>query len=178
VGSLDALCLEYVDRGYGKCIAAFASAQDKKPRPEFEWRQTLEALPVDILFLKDNGRRWYLDCGVEEVLKRFNPYMLIGASMGGYAALMYGAGRQVRAFSPQTAISSVWRKENADTRFADFIPDGPDLEVAGENFHIHYCLHNPLDRLHAERTKARLFPHNCDSHKVAQKIEVAEWLYA
>ena len=166
---------DFVDRGFGRCIAAFASAQDKRPTPLYEWRPTLEPLPVNMLFLKDNYRRWYLD-GIGDVLERFNPYLLIGASMGGYAALMYGKGREVRAFGPQTAISREWRSANGDTRFKDFIPEGPDLEVEGENFHIHYCRFNDLDRLHAERTKAKLFPHDCDSHKVAQQIEVSAWL--
>lgn len=177
-GSVNGLKWEHRDRGFGKCVCAFASAQDKKDEPDFEWLRTLEKMDVDILLLKDTRRKWYLTCraDVEELLDRFSPYMLIGASMGGYAALMYGDGLQVRAFSPQTAISPAWRAANNDTRFAGIIPSGPDLEIEGENFHIHFCQHNALDKLHAERTKARLFPHDCETHKVAQKIDIRKYL--
>lgn len=139
----------------------------------FEWRSTLERMNVNALYLLDDERSWWHFCMDEamELFRRYNPDMLIGSSMGGYGALLFGGllDKPARAFGPQTAlVKSTW-----DTRWEDCLervrektkyPERLNLSVAGDQFHVHYCRNNEEDRQHAERLSVRLIAHDCSVH--------------
>ena len=80
----------------------------------------------DKLFLQDNTSRWYLygidgisnnvnqtKIYLQNILKKYNNITFIGASSGGYAALLFGSllnVDKVVSFIPQTNLNVIKRK--------------------------------------------------------------------
>lgn len=102
----------------------FAGLALNKPMPDFALGTTLAALPVNRLLVRDVAQFWYLrglagistdieTCATAlgHLLKQHGVKQIVtvGASTGGYAALIYGAllgASQVFAFSPMTRLPS------------------------------------------------------------------------
>lgn len=145
----------------------------------FEWKRTLLKMPVNGLYLLDDERSWWHFCFDEilDLLNRYKPDLLVGASMGGYGALLFGSITKTpaRTFGPQTVLTKqAWddRWENHLQRVRELTkyPHFLELDVAGDQFHIHYCKDHEGDRRHAERLNVKLFPHSCGAHPPTQKI--------
>jgi len=120
--------------------------------PAFEFVQTLREMNYNVLFVKDETRRWYnfglqglsqsmddTTRAIEEIVRsRFDrgplPLVTLGNSMGGYAAIFYGEKLKadfVLALVPQTVISIEARDRLGDTRWrtelSQFRPQKADL---------------------------------------------------
>jgi hypothetical protein len=159
-----------------RTIASFSSAWTGGVEPRFQWRKTLSAMPVNEIYLLDEERSWWHFCfdAVLEVFKQHRPDLLIGASMGGYGALLFGGvlGIPARAYSPQTMLSEVpW-----DKRYEEYLPhvrretkhpELLDLTVSGKEHCVHYCERQEQDKRHAQRLDVTLIPHDCDHHTSA-----------
>ena len=168
---------EIHDRGHTRWVAAFTSALNKA-KFRFEWTNSLQKADVNYILLMDDKRTWWHGC-YQEVIELLTPYrpLCIGASMGGYGALMFAEemGCEARAFGPQTLISEDGMASIGDPRWADFLPKareaatrGVDLSMSGDQYHIHYCSRFDLDAKHAERLDVRLIPLDCDVHAAAR----------
>lgn len=122
--------------------------------PAFEFVQTLQQMNYNVLFIKDETRRWYnfgleglsesMD-GTSEAIERLLaehfgktlPLVMLGNSMGGYAAIYFGEKLKahfVLALVPQTVISVEARDRLGDIRWrpelSQFKPRQADLRYA------------------------------------------------
>lgn len=176
---------QILDRGHNRWVAAFASAQLGQ-NMDYEWLPTLEKLPVNVIALMDDKRTWWHAC-YDEVLELLTPHspLCIGASMGGYGALMFAEqmGTKAIAFGPQTVLSSQGKASLKDTRWEDLhhnvrkIAVKPlDLTCSGEKYQIHYCTHFLLDKLHAERLDVLKTAHPCTTHHVSRSVDLVKLL--
>jgi hypothetical protein len=102
----------------------FGGMQLYQPLPDFEWGAALSALPANVLLVRDPAQFWYLRglpdlapdlagtldaVGGALARRGAGPSVCVGASTGGYAALLFGAllgTAEVHAFSPMTIIPS------------------------------------------------------------------------
>jgi acetyl esterase/lipase len=121
----------------GGVVIAFSSLGPPDGPPIFEFGNSTADLPVARIFVRDLRRAWYhrgidglgntvLDCAA--ALARLccdlgaRRVVTLGASMGGYAALLYGAlirADSVLAFSPQTSIDPAFRDACGDARWCE-----------------------------------------------------------
>lgn len=152
--------------------------------PGFSFINVTAGLPAKKLFLRDLDKAWFLrgfrreTTNVEQSVEFLRGeaeragarrVVLLGYSLGGFAALLYGAllnADAVQAFSPQTFISFwkrlrfrdhrwrryVWKLHFGDTR--SFHDLRPILSRAGRTqFHIHYAQNSRLDAVHAAHVR-------------------------
>jgi hypothetical protein len=152
--------------------------------PVFEFARALATLPAGRLVLREALDTWYHrgipgvgpDIGavralVERHVATTRPRAVVGvgASAGGYAALLFGAllgFDEVHAFSPQTTLDRWQRLRMRDLRWPkdsrrlsasgaprELLDLRPILASAAPRtaFHVHYCRQERLDRRHAER---------------------------
>lgn len=103
---------------------AFGGMQIWREVPRFEWRHAFEGLPVNRLLVRDLAQYWYLRgvsgvagdiaasaCALRRLLaeRDIRRVVCLGASTGGFAALIYGAllgADEVHAFSPVCFLPS------------------------------------------------------------------------
>ena len=165
--------------GSNALVVAFTSFGDAPGRPprSFEWCDLLAGLPCGRLYLRDTSQLWFqhgaLGAGTTpEELTSFivtvakgRPILTLGSSMGGFAALLYGAlagARSVLAVSPQTSIHPATRPvtehrylEVMDAAHAEGpFPDVLPLYLAGggaRGARLLYGADVSIDRRHAER---------------------------
>ena len=153
--------------------------------PGFSLRGTLAGLPLKKLFLRDLDKAWFLR-GLRGVtrdvdqtvallrteIESLRPRCVVftGYSMGGFAALLYGAlcgVDEVHAISPQTFISFWKRWRSGDHRWQRYVLRRhfsstrryhdlrPWLErSAGKSaLHVYFARDSRLDALHAEHLR-------------------------
>lgn len=167
---------EYLKRGK-YLVAAFNS---RGRDSSFEWKRKIAESGNSALHLLDSSRSWYHQ-SIEEVLDlltQYKPDVLIGASAGGYAALLFGGllGIKARAFSPQTTLEDVtwdqrWQDQFEEVRQKTKHPELLDLvalEQSSES-HIYFCREVKEDRLHAERLKVPTTARGCNLHEDSTK---------
>lgn len=154
--------------------------------PPFEFRRITSEFEVNTVFIRDVSQSWYhglLDGvgrglrGVAETLREtirersIERTVMVGNSMGGYAALIVGAiigAEEVLAFSPITFIGPVARFRHGDRRWRREILRAYQYSLAGGRFfdarpavaarrgtlfHVHYCTSERLDVAHAVRLR-------------------------
>ena len=162
------------------------SGLKKNPRamPGFSFKKITDDLPAKKLFLRDLDRAWFLKGlrgvtrNVEETVAFLRAEMaatgarrtvLTGYSLGGFAALLYGAllgADEVQAISPQTFITFWRRLRCGDHRWRRYIwrlhfsnprrfhDLKPILQQAsGTQFHVHYARDSRCDPSHAEHLR-------------------------
>jgi hypothetical protein len=91
----------------------------------------------------------------------------MGASMGGYAALMFGSLTKTKAlaFGPQTDLKADWDSRWDLTKARQTSrPELLDLAHLEHDADVYYCSGVEEDVRHAERLKARLHPQGCHTH--------------
>ena len=149
--------------------------------PPFEFFQLTRDLPVKRLYIRDVDQAWYQRglpgvgndvMAIAEFLQRqlreqhIERSVMIGNSMGGYAALLLGtlAGvDEVHAISPQTFLSPfrlIWHRDLRwwrQMRRVWFRPQTraswdlrPILASSARNCHVHYSGSNRRDVAHAQ----------------------------
>ena len=158
--------------------------QNPRAVPGFSFKKPTAELPVKKLFLRDLDRSWFLQglhgvtadvdetvafLRAEAVAAGARRIVLTGYSLGGFAALLYGAllgADEVQAISPQTFITFwrrlrcgdhrwrryVWKLHFSNTRrFHDL---KPILQRArGTQFHVHFARDSRCDPYHAEHVR-------------------------
>lgn len=159
----------YKRNGSNHCICVLNSRGSE----QWEWYRTVDELDLSVLHIADQDRSWYHSCIEEtnEVLARFKPKKLVGASMGGYAALLFGAlhNIDVVAFGPQTTIKCEWDDRwtpewNAIQEWTKY-PQYLDLWGMKPRGLIYYCHMVAEDVIHAKRIKTcKMKPRGCDKH--------------
>jgi pimeloyl-ACP methyl ester carboxylesterase len=158
------------------------SGLKKNPRalPGFSFKKPTEGILVKKLFLRDLDRAWFLKglrgvtADVEETVAFLRAeakaagarrIVLTGYSLGGFAALLYGAllgAEEVQAISPQTFVTFwrrlrcgdhrwrryVWRLNLSRTRSYQDLQ--PILQQARQTqFHVHFARDSRCDPYHA-----------------------------
>jgi hypothetical protein len=172
-------------------VIGFGGMQLYHPQPDFEWGHALGALPANVLLVRDPAQFWYLH-GLPDLApdlagtilalrdrlaeRGAGPIICVGASTGGYAALLFGAllgAAEVHAFSPMTVIpsrtllevaayarSANWRligKQIALRRSPRLAASFRDLRpiLAADNgrtaYHLYYGRAHTADRRNARR---------------------------
>lgn len=158
--------------------------QNPRAVPGFSFKKITDELPAKKLFLRDLDRAWFLKglrgvtSNVEETVAFLRAeagmagarrIVLTGYSLGGFAALLYGAllgADEVQAISPQTFITFwrrlrcgdhrwrryIWKLHFSNTRrFHDL---KPILQQAGgTKFHLHFARDSRCDPSHAEHVR-------------------------
>jgi pimeloyl-ACP methyl ester carboxylesterase len=154
--------------------------------PGFSLRGTLDGLEVKKLYVRDLDKAWFLrglhgmTTNVEETaqflraeIRTVNARRVVftGYSLGGFAALLYGAlsgAHEVHAISPQTFIGFWQRLRAGDHRWRRYVLPlhfsgtrkfhdlRPWLASAPAHLqsHIHFARDSRLDALHAEHVRA------------------------
>ena len=161
-------------------IIAFGSLRLKEAVPPFEWGPTLEELGINRIQVRDLKKIWYLRGlpGISQTpletrdylrafldQQRIRHVMAIGGSMGGYAALLYGAllgVDEVHAFGGQTFLPArrgrifwetvygrnwgILRKQaelimdtHLDRAYYDLRAPMRTASATGTSFHLYYC---------------------------------------
>jgi pimeloyl-ACP methyl ester carboxylesterase len=162
-------------------MVAFGGIKLKLGIPTFEFFQLARGLPAHKLFFRDVHQAWYhrglpgagdrIDEIADFIRREVSSagaqrIALFGNSMGGYAALLFGAlvnAHEVHAFAPQTFLSpwslirrrdfrwkrDIWRVYFSSDRSA-YLDLREALRVAKETqFHVHFSARNKLDAVHA-----------------------------
>lgn len=168
------------------CIVFSGLRRSPGEVPGFAFRRIMADLPAKRLFVRDFKKAWYLrglhtlTRGVPDTVEFFKNEMrdiaaqrvvMVGHSLGGFAAMLYGAllgVDSVHAFSPQTFISLRQRVRNRDHRWNRYALKLPFLTPASyrdllpwlrasktrTQFHLHYAKDSPLDTVHALRVQS------------------------
>jgi hypothetical protein len=189
-------------------LVAFSGHWGRLAVPVFEFGRSIAGLPTGRLLLREPNNVWYHRglpeagsdiAAVRDLLERkiaaLRPRAIVGlgASAGGYAALLFGAllgFDEVHAFTPQTTLQRWHRLRMRDFRwrkdFRRLYASGGTRELfdlrrvlsAGESrttFNVHYCRHERTDVLHAERLgdipNVVLHSYGAGGHRLAN------WLY-
>lgn len=132
---------------------------------------------MNFILFRDDDLGWYHFC-FDDVITFGRPDLCIGASMGGYAALLFGAFWKTRvvSFGPQTVLSVKGRQKVGDGRWPDDMrriqkwsayPELMDLEMEGDQYRIVYSRDNTEDRPHAERMRVKVEALPGKQHNVA-----------
>jgi len=175
-------------------------------RAEFSFGNAVREIPVKKLFVRDFAKAWYLrgmpplTRGVAETSAFFRNeisesgaerVVMIGYSLGGFAALLYGAlvdADETHSFSPQTFVSLRRRVLHRDHRWNRYVLKlplvtraryrdvRPVLRKAGgrTTHHVYFAEDNALDALHARRLAnvpgVALHPHPRGKHRLVMLL--------
>lgn len=163
-------------------IISFAGLGD-----QFQFRNILATLNVNVIYLRDLKHNWYLNGvpgvgnTVEEItnflldqkaLYSFRKIITIGASAGGFAALLYGSrigADVIMAFSPQTFMGKMQRLLYWDRRWEDrrreiyaghkgnraYLDLMPVLKKFEGEVQLFFDKNHRLDNRHARRVKLK-----------------------
>lgn len=179
--------------GSPKTAVFFTGNRDQREDDRtYEWTQTAETLKVNAIFIIDDDFRWYHTCidDVKEFLEDevIGEKYMIGASSGGYAALLFGwmLGCPSLSFGPQTILSYDERhrykpewmhkigKAIDETRHKNYL----DLSfIKGNQHHIHYCSKYEHDTYFAERMDVTKVKHKCDKHNVGAYLKAEKIIH-
>ncbi len=175
--------------------------------PPFEFFNLPTTITTKKIFVRDLRQAWYHDSlpgtgnGVNEIaahlrqlIQSQSPRHLVvcGNSMGGYAAILFGAllpARTILAFSPQTfigrwrrlfvydrrwyqQISHVYRSPYKHSPYFNLRRTFKQYRQPQTRLHIHYSIRNRLDRTHAHhlRTFTTLHPYHIDGHRLVRHL--------
>jgi hypothetical protein len=142
----DSLIIDIRNRNW-PLVISFASLGDK-----FQFRGLFQDLQVNCIYFRDLKHNWYLNgvpgagASVSEIsnflsnqmqLHAFTRVISIGASAGGFAALLFGSLMrvdQILAFSPQTFVDKMHRTFYYDYRWRDRVKQIYDGEKSNREF--------------------------------------------
>ncbi len=177
------------ERSHQACLfVLFAGLGIDFSPPTFIFHNFLKAYPkIDKLFVRDLGKRWYLnglgslasnvDETAELIRKKSASYertVFVGSSAGGMAAILYGeltGADKILAFAPQTVLTQAKEKEIGDHRWPRLMeqlrtstssPRFLDLQCMDpytSTIDIHYAASCKVDQKHAERVTGNRVAH-------------------
>ena len=172
-------------------LIAFGGIKGGLDIPVFEFFKSTSIFPVKKMYFRDLKQTWYhsnlpgIGNNVDEIasfiinqikLQKVHRVVMIGNSMGGYAALLFGylvKSDVIHSFSPQTFISQIFRWKYNDSRWKNQIKNVykssnrikkyfnlrklfQDRTNRKTKFKVHYSVHDHLDYIHANRMN--IFP--------------------
>lgn len=174
------------------CVFFSGHGNPIKEEAYFEWMKGTKDLEATRLFVLDVSRKWYHDCigaiyvTLKEELKGKKP-LFVGASMGGYAALLLGhfMGIPSISFSPQTDLMAenhrneeLWMRQAEQLKGLTHRPELLDIKfVSGKQHHIYYGVKNETDVYQATRLDCTHFPVDTAEHNVALELRKQGRLY-
>ncbi len=167
--------------GSSAVMIAFGGIKLKLGIPTFEFFQLARGMPAHKLFFRDVHQAWYhrglpgVGAHIEEIAAFIRSGIssmgatrvaLFGNSMGGYAALLFGAlvnAHEVHVFAPQTFLSpwalirnrdfrwkrDIWRVYFSTDRSAYLDLREALRSATATQFHVHFSARNKLDAVHA-----------------------------
>jgi hypothetical protein len=170
--------------GGSAVLVAFGGLSFRGGPPPFEFVNLFSESPIGKVFVRDLDQCFYqrgvrglgrsineVAVSLEELLAGRNRRVFVGASAGGYAALIFGSMLRVDhvvAMSPQTFLGGRLRRLHNDRRFAMRIQAAQhhalsrrDLDVkhamrrrgGKSQFHVYYPNRHVLDSRHATRLR-------------------------
>lgn len=171
---------------------------------EFNFENTLSGLDVNVLYIRDLKHHWYLNGikgitkdveGTKQWLQAFiaerkpRQVITVGASAGGFAALLYGAllnANNIVAFSPQSFMDRQHCLRYFDYRWLDrvveinldqpknqFLDLVPVVAHSTQPIYIYYDIAHRLDRIHAARLRSPQLihhPRNGGGHELVKQL--------
>lgn len=194
--------------GRNSLLVSFGGIYQGLGIPVFEFFNSLSNLNCDKIFIRDFHQAWYhrglndhiqsiddLKGYLEGIIKNYHysSVCMIGNSMGGYAALLFGKllhADRIISFAPQTFIDRLhriiyldqrWRKQISTIhKYAQKQPKYFDLKhllkmgMHESRITIFYSSGHRLDSCHAERLKGiqnvELISFNEGGHQIVKKI--------
>ncbi len=174
--------------------------------PTFEFFQLARGVPAHKLFFRDVHQAWYhrglpgVGARIEKIATFIRAEIasmgatriaVFGNSMGGYAALLFGAlvgAHEVHAFAPQTFLSpwslirhrdfrwkrDIWRVYFSSDRSAYLDLREALRSANGTQFHVHFSAMNKLDAIHAHHLaglgNVHLHDHPEGGHRVVKAL--------
>ena len=204
----DAVAVE-VDRGPKEqgTVFAFGGLAGHMHIPAAEFRKALSARSYAVVFAKDLFQVWYQkglpglansrEAVAPALKRRFGhlprPWYAIGASAGGFAAIVFGTGlgvARVLALSPRTVVkretANIYRQTALlDPSLDPMAPLSDCRDALAESGYknplwIIYGVRNPFDRLQAKRLKdhpgVEMMPVNTPGHSVGAVLKRASLL--
>ncbi|SHE88416.1 Uncharacterised protein family (UPF0227) [Psychroflexus salarius] len=171
--------------------------------PRFEFKNILIKYNCDQAFIIDPNQSWYQDginskpnfeslkSEIENIIRDYKKVIFIGNSMGGFAAIMFGAllnVDRVISFSPQTFISRYRRAYYGDKRWSDQINSIVSknylnlkrllLKTKSKNstiYSIYYSTTDKLDKIHSERLSklksCNLYSYSFGGHNLVKSLK-------
>lgn len=156
---------------------------DSKEQYQFEWEKLTADMNVSRIYVLNRTGKWYHDCFNElkeylEPLIAGKEVVFIGASMGGYAALIMAHLFNAKSITigPQSSLHADF-KEKYDKRWEDKLgevrketlyKDYLDISfIKGKQHHVFYAVDCPEDKIQAERLEVCLHPLPYNSHNTA-----------
>ena len=179
------VCRDYSANAEALLVSFSGLKRNPEKVPGFSLRGTLAGLPVNKLYLRDLDKAWFLRglrgvtgnvegtakfLRAEAAAAKARRIIYTGYSLGGFAALLYGAmcgADEVRAISPQTFIGFWPRLRARDHRWQRYVLPlhfsltrsyhdlRPWLAKCSPQtqLHIHFARDSRLDALHAEHVR-------------------------
>jgi hypothetical protein len=190
-------------------LLAFGGLKGKLDIPPFEFFSLTGHIPVKRVFVRDLQQVWYHRGLLEDAPsidatakllrsmiaeQRVKRLVVVGTSMGGYAALLFGAllgADRVLSFCPQTTVDPRQLVEMGDMRWTErlgLLLDAGELEPRWldlrpplspsrppkTQFDVFFDPTFRLDLLHAERISdidcVELHPHSGGAHLITRKM--------
>ena len=172
--------------------------------PIFEFKNLLkENIDCHKIFIKDSNQSWYhkganglgnnineLKNDIEKLIEKINysEIITIGASMGGYASLLFGSLLKVNSiisFIPQTFIDKETRKKHKDNRWSKQMKSVHEnnqnyynlinLNFTNINTKIIYGKTDLLDTIHAKRMNKHksieIIKYNANHQSIFKKLK-------
>lgn len=195
--------------GSSVLLVSFGGIRAGTGLPGFEFRRMLSAHPCDQVFVRDLEQAWYQRGSRPEArsvpelagwLRRFiedggyTRVVFVGNSMGGYAAILFGAMLDVDhalAIAPQTFVQwrrrilyrdPRWRRQvlrlhlatRSHRRYRDLVATLRHHRPQRLSVEVHYAPNDLLDRVHAtylaERWPIDLREHPNGGHQVVKHL--------
>ena len=193
-------------------LIAFGGIAGGLDMPPFEFFNLTSCIDTKKIFVRDLEQVWYhhglsgIATNIDGVatwlgrtIREQSPGRVVvcGNSMGGYAALLFGAlldVDEVMAFAPQTFVSTSQRIAHLDPRwrgqmrklhrsitaqreYFDLKQSLARIDARRTKLHIHFCAGNRLDRLHAKRldhdSRVELHAYPSDHHAVVKHLRAS-----
>lgn len=168
------------------CVFFSGHVEPLKDEFYFEWISGTKDLEANRLFVMDVSRKWYHDCigPLFVTLKtelNDKKALLVGASMGGYAALLFGhlLGLPSVSFSPQTDLmgekfrcNELWQRQADALKGITDRPEFLDIGfVSGKQHHIYYGSRNETDTYQAKRVDCTHIEVDTELHNSASELK-------
>lgn len=169
-------------RGHELTVVAFSGMASKNRI--YEWTRSFDGIQANFIGVRDDARRWY-QLGTSDIIEVVRGavvcmsgarVMTIGASAGGFAALMFGRilrADRILVWSPQSACGAA-KRDLGDDRWPELCNATPafDLEGAYPEAVVHVAADDPMDMMHARRlSPGRLIVYPSGGHNLPTTLK-------